>query len=193
MSFYNDSTMANTHVTTSINLIIAFVTLLYVWLTGSLVTASRESIKLSREAITKSNEAIELSKESVEQAKKEQQIRDIENRLEKFYMPAQSTLKVAVEFLKDTIHFTKWTKEVNSYQRADYKQDTTSEESANAYAAEKLKEIEKYRFLAKEKTCKSLIIFLYEGESTENRLEFSNCLQEDIKDYLARLYELKKR
>lgn len=185
--------MANTHVTTSINLIIAFVTLLYVWLTGSLVTASRESIKLSREAITKSNEAIELSKESVEQAKKEQQIRDIENRLEKFYMPAQSTLKVAVEFLKDTIHFTKWTKEVNSYQRADYKQDTTSEESANAYAAEKLKEIEKYRFLAKEKTCKSLIIFLYEGESTENRLEFSNCLQEDIKDYLARLYELKKR
>jgi hypothetical protein len=137
--------------------------------------------------------SLSSAQDALRQSKKEQQIRNIENRLEMFYMPAQSTLKVAVEFSKDTIHFTKWTNEVSSYQRENHKQSTNGEEGANAYVAEKLKEVEKYRFLAKEKTCRSLIKFLYENESTENRLEFSNYIQEDIKDYLAKLYELKKK
>lgn len=192
MLAYNDNTtLASMHTSTATNLIIAFVTVLYVWLTGYLVKTSEESIKLSKESIEKNQRSIELSKEAIVQSRKEQKIRDIENRLEKFYMPAQSTLKVAVEYLEDTIHVTKWSNEIKSYQRDD-DQSITPEESANIYVGEKLKEIEKYRFLAKGKTCRSLINFLCEGESTENRLEFSNCIQEDIEYYLVKLHELKK-
>lgn len=179
MSIYNgNSTMAEMHVSVANNLLLSAITFVYVLLTWNLAKESKNAVTQSKEAIV--------------QSRKEQQIRDIENRLEKFYMPAQSILKVAVEFLKDTIHFTKWTDEVSSCQRGNHSQSTTGEEDANTYAAEKLKEIEKYRFLAKEKTCRSLIKFIYENESTENRLEFSNCVQEDIKDYLAKLYELKE-
>lgn len=41
---------------------------------------------------TQSKEAIYQSKETIEQSKKEQQIRDIENRLEKFYIPADEII-----------------------------------------------------------------------------------------------------
>lgn len=92
MSYYNDSAMANMHVTTSTNLIIAFVTVLYVLLTGKLVTTSKESIELSKESIEQNKRSIELSKEAIEQSRKEQQIKDIENRLEKFYIPAEDLI-----------------------------------------------------------------------------------------------------
>jgi len=59
------------------------------------------------------------------------------------------------------------------------------------YAVEKLKEIEQYRFLAKEEACRSFIKFVYEEESSENRLELSVFVQTDVNDYLVRLYELK--
>jgi Ca2+/Na+ antiporter len=88
-----DTTLADMHISIANNLLMTFITFLYVLLTVVLVTQSKEQVA--------------QSKVEVEQLKKEQKIRDIENRLENFYMPAQSTLKVAVEFLKDTIHFTK--------------------------------------------------------------------------------------
>jgi hypothetical protein len=84
-SYNNNSTLASVHITAGSNLLIAFVTFLYVLLTGALVIYSQEAIKQSQKAIEKSQEAIE-------QAKKEQQIRDIEHRLEKFYYPLSQRL-----------------------------------------------------------------------------------------------------
>jgi hypothetical protein len=172
MSMYNNnSTEAEMHISLANNFLLSAITSIYVLLTWNLAMQSKQAI---------------------EQSRKEQKIRDIENRLEKFYMPAQSTLKVAVEYLKDPFNVNKWTTEVYSYKRAEHHNGTSCEEYANAYVAEKLKEIEKHRFLAKGKTCRSLINFLCEEESTENRLEFSNCVQEDIEYYLVKLHELKK-
>ena len=106
MSFYNDTTLANTHVTTSTNLIIAFVTVLYVWLTRNLVTTSKESIELSKESIIQNKKSIELSKEAIKQSRKEQYIRDIENRLKKFYIPADEIINHPVRKKShiDTVH-----------------------------------------------------------------------------------------
>ena len=83
--YNNNSTLAGMHTTTATNLIIAVVTFLYVLLTGALVTQSKE-------AVAKANVAIEKSEEAIAQSKKEQQIRDIEHRLEKFYIPADDIL-----------------------------------------------------------------------------------------------------
>lgn len=132
------------------------------------------------------------SKEVIAQSKKEQQIRDIEKNLELFYMPAQHIMNVVEEFLKDPIHFTKWTEEVYSYQRGYHTQDTTPEEFASAYAVEKLKEIKQYLFLSKESTYQSFMKYVYGEENEENRLELSIYIQQDIKGYLSKLHELKQ-
>src|SRR5674476_754799 len=52
----------------------------------------------SKEAIEQSKRAIEKSEEAIKQSKKEQQIRDIEKRLELFYVPAENIMKVAVSY-----------------------------------------------------------------------------------------------
>lgn len=70
----NNLTLASLHVTTATNLLSFFATLAYVVLTWIIVTQSEKAVKKSEEAIA--------------QSKKEQRIRDIENRLEKFYIPA---------------------------------------------------------------------------------------------------------
>lgn len=132
------------------------------------------------------------SKEVIAQSKKEQQITEIEKSLELFYIPAQHTMNVVEEFLKDPIHCTKWTEEVYSYKRGYHTQDTTSEEFASAYAVEKLKEIKQYLFLSKESTYQSFMKYVYGEESKENRLELSNYVQQDVKDYLVKLQELKQ-
>ena len=131
------------------------------------------------------------SNEVIAQSKKEQQIRYIEKSLELFYIPTQHIMNVAEEYLKDPIHYTKWTEEVYSYQIVYYTQDTTAEESANAYVVEKLKEIEQYLFLAKESAYQSFMKYVYGEESQENRLELSKYIQQDVKDYLVKLRELK--
>lgn len=69
-----DTTLADIHISIANNLLMTFITFLYVLLTVALVTQSKEQVA--------------QSKVEVAQLKKEQQIRDIENRLEKFYIPA---------------------------------------------------------------------------------------------------------
>lgn len=79
LSLYKDNlTAAGMHITIGTNLIIAAVTYYYVLLTKDLVTQSEK--------------AVTQSKNAVAQSRKEQQIRDIENRLEKFYIPAEEII-----------------------------------------------------------------------------------------------------
>lgn len=67
----NDTTLTDIHISTANNLLMAYINFLYVALTVIIITQSRDAIAQSR---------------------KEQQIKDIENRLEKFYIPADDII-----------------------------------------------------------------------------------------------------
>jgi hypothetical protein len=193
MWMYGDnSTISGMHVSTSTNLLIAAVTFLYVLLTGALVTTSKETIEQSIEAIEQSKRAIEKSEEAIEQSKKEQQIRDIEKRLELFYIPAENIMKVADEYMKnphDTVNFLK----MDDYKPRGYEnQSMSDEERAVISTVEKLKKIEQYRFLATKETCGLFTKYLYEEENNENRIALSESIENDVKEYVKRLYELKQ-
>lgn len=127
MFAYNDSTLAGMHISAASNLLIAFVTLLYVLLTVILVTQSKE-------ATTQSKEAVIQSKEAITQSKKEQQIRDIENKLEKFYIPADDIINLKHRHKERTI---------NGFVRND-----------NQFV-QGLKHLRKYSYLADNETYKA--------------------------------------
>lgn len=79
MSRYsNNSTMAAMHLDVANNLLMFLTTFAYVILTLFLVYETTNTVKESRNAI--------------DQSKKEQKIRDIENKLEKFYIPTYNIL-----------------------------------------------------------------------------------------------------
>lgn len=147
-------------------------------------------IVFSALSLSSAQDTLKQSEKQQKQFRNEQRIRDIEKRLELFYIPAQNALKLAAGFLKNPKDSSK-SVEIIKYKRPNTLLRTTHEEAASIYTVEKLKEIEQYRFLANEKTCRSFIKFVYEEESNENRVELSNCIQEDVNDYLAKLYELK--
>lgn len=168
---YDNSTASGLYANSLTNTTIAFVTTVYVFLTGLLVIQSQKQQK---------------------QFHDEQRIRDIEKRLELFYMPAQSIMKVADEYIRDPNNIINVTK-INNYEKRGYEfTNMPSEERASIYAVKKLEKIEQYRYLAKEKTCKLFTKYLYEEESNENRLELSNCIQTDIRNYLVEFNKLKK-
>lgn len=77
---------------TSSSIALTILTVGYVLLTYSMLNESKNAVKQSRDAI--------------EQSKIEQQIRDIENRLEKFYIPAEVIINKAIQSKSrdDTIH-----------------------------------------------------------------------------------------
>lgn len=86
MSIYNDnSTKAEMHISVANNLLLSAITFVYVLLTWNLATQSKEATAQSR---------------------KEQQIRDIENRLEKFYIPADEIINhpISKKSRSDPIH-----------------------------------------------------------------------------------------
>lgn len=88
---YN-ATLADMHISLANNFLMAFITFFYVLLTVALVTQSKEQVA--------------QSKIEVAQLQKEQQIRDIENRLEKFYIPADEIInrRVHKKSHDETIH-----------------------------------------------------------------------------------------
>lgn len=141
-------------------------------------------------SLSSSHDALKQSQKQQKQLQDEQTIRDIEKRLEFFYIPAQTVLKIAEEYLHDPNNSAK-SIAIRKFKRGDEHLSTTREEKAIIFTVEKLKEINQYRFLAKEKTCRSFIKYVYEEESNENRLELSECIQKDVKDYLVKLNELK--
>jgi hypothetical protein len=142
-------------------------------------------------SLSSAQDTLKQSEKQQKQFQDEQKIRDIEKRLEFFYIPAQTILKIAEEYLNDPNNFAK-SIAIRKFKRGDELLSTTHEERAIIFTVENLKEIDQYRFLAKEKTCRSLIKYIYEGENNENRLEFSKNIQKDVTYYLAKLYELKQ-
>ncbi len=170
-SYNNNSTLAGIYVTIASNLLIAFVTFLYVLLTASLVIQSRE-------AITKSNE-------SIEQSKKEQQIRDIENRLEKFYLPA-------IDIIKENKH-----EPYNVY--SGYRENIGSAKDPEYKKSKGFNNIKQYRYLAKAGTLEKFESILETegslryGDTFRKEIELLNkSLENDIKDYTEKLKDLKK-
>ncbi len=78
MQTYNDTTKAEMHVNITGIFLSFFATVTYVIITYILAVQSKEAITLSTKAI--------------DQSKKEQKIRDIENRLKNFYIPAEEII-----------------------------------------------------------------------------------------------------
>jgi len=128
---------------------------------------------------------------TLKQSHKEQQIRDIEKRLELFYIPAENIMKVADEFLKNPRGSTKLY-EITKYKRPHTTLETTYEEYAIMYIVGKLKEIEQHRYLATKETCRLFIKCVYEEENSENCNGLSKSIEKDVKEYVKRLYELKQ-
>lgn len=96
LKIYNyDAILADMHISIANNLLMTFITFLYVLLTVALVMQSKEQAS--------------QSKLEVAQSRKEQQIRDIENRLEKFYIPAD-------EIINRHIHKKSHNETVHGYQ-----------------------------------------------------------------------------
>ena len=146
MSNYNsNSTLAGMYITTVNGLLICVLTLMYVFLTFSLVEQSRKSVKKSEEAIA--------------QTKKEQQIRDIENRLEKFYIPAKAI--------------------INGPLRTKSYEIICGKPSENF---DGLASIRKYSYLAKKKTYKAYEDFLTK-DCRDFKLNTCNDLYRDIYSY----------
>lgn len=148
-------------------------------------------IVFSALSLSSAQDALKQSEKQQKQLQNEQIIRDIEKRLEFFYIPVQTILKIAEEYLNDPNNFAK-SIAIRKFKRGDELLSTTREERAIIFTVEKLKKVDQYRFLAKEKTCLSFIKYVYEEENNENRLELSKNIQKDVKDYLAKLYELKQ-
>lgn len=113
-------------------------------------------------------------------------IDDIKDRLESFYLPAQSTFITANKFIKNPNDLGIWD-EIRKYKPSYASQDTTEVEYANSYVLKKLKQIEIYRYRAEEDTRKAFEKYVYEDESEENYLELSRLINRDIVDYQKRL------
>jgi hypothetical protein len=128
---------------------------------------------------------------TLKQSQREQQIRDIEKRLELFYIPAENIMTVADEYMKNP-------SDTNYYKIIDYEprrfknQDASNEELAIRYVSAKLKEIKQFRYLATRETCKLFKRYLFEEESNEVRESLSKSVENDVKEYVKRLYELKQ-
>jgi len=124
LKLYNyNTTLAEIHISIANNLLMTFITFLYVVLTLALVMQSKEQVA--------------HSKIEVEQLKKEQQIRDIENRLEKFYIPAEDI--------------------INGKLKKNHEQTINGLPPANYIG---LKDLRKYSYLADKKTYEAYEIYI---------------------------------
>ena len=100
-------------------------------------------------------------------------------------------MKVADEYMKNPNGNTKF-HEIYKYKSPYATNDTTCEEYAVMYTVGKLKEIERYRYLATKETCRLFIKCVYEEENSENCNGLSKSIEKDVKEYVKRLYELKQ-
>jgi hypothetical protein len=109
---------------------------------------------------TQSKEAIYQSKETIEQSKKEQQIRDIENRLEKFYIPADEI--------------------INGQLKKNHEQ--TINGGPNGSGVLGLKHIRKYSYLADTKTYKTYETYIKTNCQSLKPIACKDMYR-DLKDY----------
>jgi hypothetical protein len=114
--------------------------------------------------------------------------KDIRERLNLFYHPAQSAFIVANKFLENPNDLDTWQK-INSRKTGNEVQETSEFERACIYVGKELEKIANYRSLAEGDTLKAFSKFLYEEKSEENYLELSRLISRDIEDYERRLNE----
>lgn len=152
LKLYNyNTTLSEIHISIANNLLMTFITFLYVVLTLALVMQSKEQVA--------------HSKIEVEQLKKEQQIRDIENRLEKFHIPAD-------EIINRNVHKKSHDETVHGYQGG---------RNDSGYIIG-LKHLRKYSYLADKKTYdayEKYITFMCETRKTITCRD----MYRDFKDY----------
>lgn len=152
LKFYGyDTTLADMHISIANNLLMTSITFIYVLLTVALVTQSKEQVA--------------QSKLEVAQTRKEQQIRDIENRLEKFYIPAD-------EIINRHVHKKSHDETVHGYQGG---------RNDSGYVIG-LKHLRKYSYLADKKTYdayEKYIMYICETRKTITCKD----MYRDFKDY----------
>lgn len=112
--------------------------------------------------------------------------KDIEDKLELFYTPAQNAIKIADKFMNNSQNLDIW-HEICKHKRGYEHQDMTLFERASIYVAEELKQIAKYRFRANGDTRKAFEKYVYEEESEENYLELAKLINRDIEDFQEKL------
>lgn len=139
----NDTTLTDIHISTANNLLMAYINFLYVALTAIIITQSREAIAQSR---------------------KEQQIKDIENRLEKFYIPADDIINLKHRHRENT---------VNGYKR-----------NTDGQFVQGLQHLRKYSYLADKATYEAYEKYISTECTTEKpitcqdtyeKLNFNEC------------------
>ncbi|KKH15816.1 hypothetical protein [Methanosarcina mazei] len=152
LKLYNyDTTLADIHISIANNLLMTSITFIYVLLTIALVTQSKEQVA--------------QSKLEVAQTRKEQQIKDIENRLEKFYIPAD-------EIINRRVHKKSHDETVHGYQGG---------RNDSGYVIG-LKHLRKYSYLANKATYdayEKYITFMCETRKTITCRD----MYRDFKDY----------
>ena len=157
--------------------------------TNSLLTTGL--VIFSAFSVLSAQRTLKQSQKGYQQLQKEQQIRDIERRLELFYIPAENIMKVADEYRKNPENLAR-KNEMIKYKRPITLMSTTHEEAAVMYTVDKLKEIGQYRYLATKETCILFTKCVYEEESSKNCTDLSESIEKDVKEYVKRLYELKQ-
>src|SRR5665647_713998 len=153
-------------------------------------TISGQIEKLSNvtETLEKYSDSILKSVNSVDyvKIKNEMEIKNIEDGLKLFYIPALYIIKTVDEFLKNPRGSTKLY-EIIKYKSPYATMDTTYEEYAAMYTVGKLKEIGQYSYKAKEDTRKSFEKYVYEEDNEENYCELSRLINRDIDNSQDRL------
>ncbi len=105
--------------------------------------------------------------------------KNIQNRLELFYLSAQSAFNVANRYIKNPNDMEIWD-EIRKYKPSCATMDTTFFEYASSYVYQKLKQIERYRFRAEEDTRKAFEKYIYEEDNEENYYKLSKLIDRDI-------------
>lgn len=112
----------------------------------------------------------------------EVEIKDIRERLNTFYHPAQSAFMIANKFLENPQDLDLW-RQINSRKTGNEVQETSDFERACIYVDKGLEKIANYRSLAKGDTLKAFNKYFYEEKSKENYSELSRLINRDIEDY----------
>lgn len=149
-------------------------------------------IIISARSLSSAKDALKQSEKQQKQFQDEQRIKDIEKRLELFYIPVQNILYAvdkSIEFRKKN--------------ESDLKEIFSTE---NFEAINMLKELGKFKFLAEESTCKSFMKYVfdkgtfstivqwtfYETDAEKYRQDLTSRINSDVKNYLFELNYLKR-
>lgn len=131
------------------------------------------------------------SQDALKQLQDEQRIKDIEKRLELFYIHVQNILYAVDKSI-----------ELRKKNEDDFKEIISTE---NFEVIDKLKELGKFKFLAEESTCKSFMKYVFDEDTLSTvvqwtfygtdaekyRQDLTSRINSDVNNYLSELSDLK--